>query len=77
MRQQSLVEHLIIQLLDHNATDDNTIGNNLFASGSSLPSSSVDVPISEASATQSIQGDYVKGSRERFCHKSSENSLYI
>jgi hypothetical protein len=59
----------------HNATDDNTIGNNLFASGSSLPSSSVDVPTSEASATQSIQGDYVKGSRERFCHIGSENSL--
>ena len=59
----------------HNATDDNTIGNNLFASGSSLPSSSVDVPTSDASATQSIQGDYVKGSRERFCHIGSENSL--
>ncbi|KAE8038672.1 hypothetical protein FH972_011153 [Carpinus fangiana] len=58
----------------HNATDDNTIGNNLFASGSSLPSSSVDVPTSEANATQSIQGDYVKGSRERFCHIGSENS---
>ncbi|KAE8038669.1 hypothetical protein FH972_011150 [Carpinus fangiana] len=112
----------------HNATDDNTIGNNLFAkkknyngtccstsglhsmslvicssrsillffsgigprrnpfrrnpsepicadTSSSLPSSSVDVPTSEASATQSIQGDYVKGSRERFCHIGSENSL--
>ncbi|KAE8038674.1 hypothetical protein FH972_011155 [Carpinus fangiana] len=44
-------------------------------SGSSLPSSAVDVPTSEASATQSIQGDYVKGSRERFCHIGSENSL--
>lgn len=58
-----------------NATDDNTIGNNFFASGSSLPSGSVDVPTREASATQSIQGDYINGSSESFCHISSENSL--
>ncbi|XP_062174305.1 uncharacterized protein LOC133879662 isoform X3 [Alnus glutinosa] len=59
----------------HYATDDNTIGNNFFASGSSLSSSSVDVPTREASATQSIQGDYVNGSSESFCHIGSENSL--
>jgi hypothetical protein len=59
----------------HNATDDNTTGNDLFALGSSLPSSSVDEPTSEASPAQSIQGDYVKGSRERICHMGSENSL--
>jgi hypothetical protein len=58
-----------------NASDDNTTGNNFFASGSSLPSSSVDVLTREASAIQSIQGDYVTGSSESFCHIGSENSL--
>jgi hypothetical protein len=58
-----------------NATDDNTIGNNFLASGSSLPSSSVDVLTREANAAQSIQGDYVNGSSERFCHIGPENGL--